>query len=75
MRNLLSVTEAANYLRLPVNTLYGLTSKRLIPFYKPGKRIVFDQEELDQWLNASKQKDLTSILKTNSILKSLTPKK
>jgi excisionase family DNA binding protein len=75
MKNYLSLTEAATYLRLPVNTLYKLTSKRIIPFYKPGKRIILDQEELDKWLIESKQKDLSLLLKSNSISKSLTPKK
>ncbi len=50
MKNLFSVAEAASYLKMPLHSIYKLTSKRAIPFYKPGKRILFDVSELDAWL-------------------------
>jgi excisionase family DNA binding protein len=55
MKNLFSVAEAASYLKMPLHSIYKLTSKRLIPFYKPGKRILFDVSELDAWLLQSKK--------------------
>jgi excisionase family DNA binding protein len=51
----LNVEEAANYLGLPKQTLYQLTSVREIPHKKLGKRLVFITSELDEWV-ASKQK-------------------
>jgi excisionase family DNA binding protein len=51
----LNVQEAANYLGLPKQTLYQLTSVREIPHKKLGKRLVFITAELDEWV-ASKQK-------------------
>ena len=55
MKNLFSVAEAASYLKMPLHSIYKLTSKRVIPFYKPGKRILFDVSELDAWLLQSKK--------------------
>lgn len=31
-------------------TIYGWTSARKIPFHKRGKSILFNKEEIDQWL-------------------------
>ena len=70
MKNLFSVAEAASYLKMPLHSIYKLTSKRLIPFYKPGKRILFDVSELDAWLLQSKKVTLTDRnLSINSNLK------
>lgn len=55
MRNYISIAEAASYLKMPLQSIYKLTSKRVIPFYKPGKRILFDVSELDAWLIQSKK--------------------
>jgi len=61
MKNFISVAEAASYLKMPLQSIYKLTSKRLIPFYKPGKRILFDVIELDEWLLKShKEVSITS---------------
>lgn len=60
MKNLFSVAEAASYLKMPLHSLYKLTSKRAIPFYKPGKRILFDISELEAWLQDSKKPTLTN---------------
>ena len=71
MKNLFSVAEAASYLKMPLHSLYKLTSKRAIPFYKPGKRILFDVSELEAWLQDSKKPTLTNgISPTKSKLKS-----
>lgn len=33
-------------------TIYGWTSARKIPFHKRGKSILFNKEEIDQWLRS-----------------------
>ena len=33
-------------------TIYGWTSTRKIPFHKRGKSILFNKEEIDQWLRS-----------------------
>ena len=43
----LSVEEAASYLKITVAALYSMTSRRLVPFNKPGKRLYFLKSDLD----------------------------
>ena len=31
-------------------TIYKLTSKNLIPYYKRGKRLYFDRHKLEEWI-------------------------
>ena len=71
MKNLFSVAEAASYLKMPLHSIYKLTSKRLVPFYKPGKRILFDVSELDAWLLQSKKATITD--RNSSINSNLKP--
>lgn len=46
----LNVKEASEYTGIPVNTLYQYTSNRKAPFIKTGKLLIFDTQELDNWL-------------------------
>lgn len=46
----LTIDEAADYLNLAKQTLYGFTSKNLIPHIKRAKRILFLRSDLDKWL-------------------------
>lgn len=52
---LLSINEAAAFLSLSRQTLYGFTSKELIPFIKKGKKLYFQQSELEKWLHEGKR--------------------
>jgi len=53
---LLSINEAAEYLNVTVAALYSMTSRRLVPFNKPGKRLYFLKSDLDQWIKSAKVK-------------------
>jgi excisionase family DNA binding protein len=46
----LTVQEAADYLSIPKSSLYQLTSKKQVPFFKQGKKLFFYQDELDKWI-------------------------
>ena len=48
--DLMDVQEAASFLKISVHTLYSRTCNRTIPFYKQGRRLVFDREELRAWV-------------------------
>ncbi len=54
---LLDIDQAASMVNLKRSTLYALTSKRKIPFYKRpnGGRLYFDAEELHQWLREGRR--------------------
>ena len=43
---ILDIGEAADLLRMSKYTLYTMTSKRILPFFKVGRKIFFDREEL-----------------------------
>lgn len=47
---ILTVDEAANFLKLAKQTVYQLVSARDIPFSKKGKRLYFHRHELEQWI-------------------------
>ena len=55
------MNEAAKYLKISKQTLYGLTSKRILPHYKHGHRIYFRKNELDEWINKGKVKTYQEI--------------
>lgn len=59
---ILTIGEAADFLNLAIQTLYGFTSKREIPFMKRGKRLYFKESELVKWLEEGKQKSVSEIL-------------
>lgn len=49
-KELLSFKEACDYLKMSADSLYKLTANKKVPHYKPGKRILFDKDRLDAWL-------------------------
>ena len=49
-QNILTVEEAASFLKLAKQTVYQLVSARDIPFSKKGKRLYFQRHELEQWI-------------------------
>jgi len=57
----LSIKEAGEFLNLARQTIYGLTSKNLIPFSKRGKKLYFNKSELIQWLSEGKNKSISEI--------------
>lgn len=49
----MSVDEAAEYLKMPLRTLYMKLGNGTIPATKPGKRYVLYQDEIDKWLECN----------------------
>lgn len=47
---MMSLKEAAIFLNLAQQTVYGFTSKQQIPFIKKGKKLYFRKCELEKWL-------------------------
>lgn len=48
---ILTTAETAAYLGISVSTLYGMMSRREIPFYKPnGKNVFFKVEDVENHL-------------------------
>lgn len=53
---LLSIQQAAVFLKLSVPTLYGFTHNASIPFCKKGKRLYFSKTELSNWIKTGRHK-------------------
>lgn len=70
MGEFLNTKEAAEMLRMEIRTLYNITAKRLIPFYKPGgKLILFKRSELINYLENSQVRTQEAI--SNEQIKNL----
>lgn len=52
MREQLNVEHAAKLLGLSIHTLYSYIRYRRIPFRKIGSRVLFDPDELENWLKS-----------------------
>lgn len=50
----LSTNEAARYLGATPKSVYHRVAARAIPFIKVGKKLWFDRQALDQWLQAKR---------------------
>ncbi len=46
---------------LKKKTIYNLVYKRLIPHSKRGKRLYFDETELNEWISQGKRKTLEEL--------------
>lgn len=53
--DMLSIEQASEYLNLAIQTIYGYTSRRAIPFYKPYKKVYFLKSELEEWVKQGKK--------------------
>lgn len=72
IRRTMNVEEAADYLRMPVNTLYMKLQRGEVPGTKPGKRWVMFTDELDKWLEVKRKNSvpMTSEEQNEAILAS-----
>ncbi len=61
-KSILTFTETCLYLELSRSHLYKLTSQNEIPHFCPnGKKLYFNREELDQWLQRFRKKTTEEI--------------
>jgi excisionase family DNA binding protein len=69
---LLTITEVANYLKISKSTIYKMVMRREIPFIKLRGTLLFEQDELNQWLASYSRK---TIEKENAALDILKQRK
>jgi len=70
-KRLLNIGETAKYLNVSVNTIYSWVCQRRIPFVKLGRRLLFDIEDLDRWIESQKinSEDTKSVPNRLSLVK------
>jgi excisionase family DNA binding protein len=49
---LLTVREAAEFIRVKKETIYHYTHMKEIPYVKVGKKVLFKKDVLENWINA-----------------------
>ncbi len=57
-KTLIDAQQLATYLGISIETIYAWTSMKQIPYYKVGRIVRFDLNEIDKWLESRKQKVL-----------------
>ncbi|WP_375379294.1 helix-turn-helix domain-containing protein [Chryseobacterium luquanense] len=58
----MSIQDVAEYTGWQVSYLYQLTSKRIIPFYKPRNgKLFFRRSEINEFLFSSKKKTIKQL--------------
>ena len=57
----LTITQAAELLRVSVPTVYGYVHKRLIPHMKRSGKLYFSRKEVSEWLRASRKSTAAEI--------------
>lgn len=62
-KEILNVEEAASVLNLAKQSVYSLTSKRDIPFFKRGKKLYFKRADLLKWIDEGKKKSVAELIK------------
>lgn len=72
----LTIDEASDYLVISKATLYGYTSKNIIPFYKlQDRRLYFKISDLDEWILSAKNRNRSNDeIKCNATTKILKDK-
>ena len=56
---ILDLSDASKYLKISKNTVYYLTSKKRLPFFKVGRQLRFRKSAIDNW--AEKQENKNNI--------------
>jgi excisionase family DNA binding protein len=54
----MTVRDLSDYIKLKEKTIYHLVSNKMIPHYRIGKLVRFNQNEIDEWMDSKKAKPL-----------------
>lgn len=58
---ILNIKEASQFLNLAIPTVYGLTSRKEIPYFKRGKKLYFKESDLVKWIESGRHKTKAEI--------------
>ena len=64
----LSIVDASNYLDLSLSSVYKFTMDRRIPFYKIGRKIYFEKNDLDEFIKRNRQASRDEVKHTLNLL-------
>jgi excisionase family DNA binding protein len=52
---IMDIEEAAIYLKMAKQTVYSMISRKILPYFKRGKRVFFRKAELLSWLEKGRK--------------------
>ena len=58
MKNLYNIEETSKFLRISVSTLYRWVHKKEIPFVKLGGKLLFSQDEVQEYIKKNSVSNL-----------------
>lgn len=64
----MGIEEASKFLKLQKSTIYQMVFKRVIPFYKSTKKLLFKKNELIEWVENSRVLTLKELETRHGIL-------
>lgn len=67
LKKLLSVGEVAELLGYKVSNIYALTHRREIPFMKKGRKLWFNENEIQEWVKSGRKKTVDELQQTLKI--------
>ena len=59
--DILNVEDVAKIMSIKKSTVYNLTCKRQIPYFKRGGRIYFDRVEITEWIRNDRRKTIKEL--------------
>ena len=66
MRDLLTLSEVSNFLKVPKSTIYKLARERRLPGHKVGKHWRFVREEIESWVQSAGSEELVEAAASSS---------
>ena len=53
-KRLFNIDELVTYIAVPKGTIYNWISQRKLPFVKMGRRVKFDKQDIDKFIDERK---------------------
>jgi len=56
-----TLVEACEYLSISRSSLYKMNMEKIIPFYKPSRKVYYKKADLDDYLNSNRMESNSNI--------------
>lgn len=56
-----TLSEACEYLSISRSSLYKMNMEKVIPFYKPSRKVYYKKSDLDDYLNSNRMESDSNI--------------
>jgi len=67
MKDLLTLSEVSQFLKVPKSTIYKLARERRLPGHKVGKHWRFVREELEKWVQTAGMGESMNMVHSNGM--------